>query len=128
MIEINLLPGSGKKNRSTGFSLSDIQSLLDIAYADDTPCDDVLALAQNRLADVRAYLLTPVRVFIEKQADSVRISWVALLPGFILESSTNPSDPNSWGTVPDLPILDGPLKVVTLTASATAKYFRLREQ
>lgn len=43
-----------RTSQSTGFSLNDITALLQIAYSDDAPCDDVLTLARNRLADVRA--------------------------------------------------------------------------
>jgi MerR family mercuric resistance operon transcriptional regulator len=43
-----------RASQSTGFSLSDIKAMLQIAYSDDALCDDVLTLARNRLADVRA--------------------------------------------------------------------------
>ena len=45
-----------RASQSTGFSLSDIRQLLDLAYSPDPPCDDVLNLARNRLADVRQQL------------------------------------------------------------------------
>src|SRR4051794_941812 len=39
--------------QATGLSLKDIRALLDLAYSTDEPCDDLLALARNRLDDVR---------------------------------------------------------------------------
>jgi DNA-binding transcriptional MerR regulator len=39
--------------QATGFSLGDIRGLLSLTHSDDAPCDDVLALTKQRLADVR---------------------------------------------------------------------------
>src|SRR5437762_1270882 len=45
-----------RASQATGFSLSDIRKLLDLAYSSDPPCEEVLNLAKNRLADVRQRL------------------------------------------------------------------------
>ena len=39
--------------QATGFSLKDVQGLLELAYSHGPPCDDVLSLANKRLAEVR---------------------------------------------------------------------------
>ena len=39
--------------QATGFSLKGVQELLELAYGDGPPCDDVLSLANKRLAEVR---------------------------------------------------------------------------
>src|SRR3954471_19542657 len=39
--------------QAAGFTLKDVQALLELAYSAGAPCDDVLTLARNRLADVR---------------------------------------------------------------------------
>src|SRR4051794_9407174 len=39
--------------QSTGFSLSDIRALFELAFSNEPPCAEVLALARNRLVDVR---------------------------------------------------------------------------
>ena len=40
--------------QATGFSLKDIRGLLSLTYSDEPPCDDVVAVTGNRLAEVRA--------------------------------------------------------------------------
>jgi DNA-binding transcriptional MerR regulator len=42
--------------QATGFSLDDVRELLKLTNSDDAPCDDVIALTQNRLAEVRKRL------------------------------------------------------------------------
>ena len=42
--------------QATGFSLKDIREMLTLAYSDDPPCDDVAALIQHRLDDVKQRL------------------------------------------------------------------------
>lgn len=39
--------------QATGFSLDDVEGLLKLTYSPDPPCDDVLALMRNRLAELR---------------------------------------------------------------------------
>lgn len=51
-----------RASQATGFSLADIRKLLDLAYSSDPPCEEVLNLAQNRLADVRQRLADLKRV------------------------------------------------------------------
>src|SRR4051812_7515770 len=38
--------------QATGFSLGDIRELLSLTHAEEAPCDEVLALTKQRLADV----------------------------------------------------------------------------
>ncbi len=76
--------------------------------------------------EVRAFVLTPVRPFIELLNNQVRISWFALLDGFVLESTGDPTNPNSWQPVPLAPVTDGRWKVVTLDASGRGLFFRLK--
>jgi DNA-binding transcriptional MerR regulator len=45
-----------RASQSTGFSIADIRKLLDLTFSSDPPCDEVITLAQNRLADVRQRL------------------------------------------------------------------------
>jgi MerR family mercuric resistance operon transcriptional regulator len=40
--------------QSTGFSIHDIAQMLQLTHSDDPPCDDLLALMNRRLEDVRA--------------------------------------------------------------------------
>jgi MerR family mercuric resistance operon transcriptional regulator len=42
--------------QATGFSIEDIRELLSLTHSDDPPCDDVLSLMTNRLAEVRERL------------------------------------------------------------------------
>ena len=42
--------------QATGFSIEDIRELLSLTHSDDPPCDDVLHLMTNRLAEVRERL------------------------------------------------------------------------
>jgi MerR family mercuric resistance operon transcriptional regulator len=42
--------------QATGFSIEDIRELLSLTHSDDPPCDDVLSLMNNRLAEVRERL------------------------------------------------------------------------
>ena len=37
----------------TGFSLDDVRELLGLAHSDEPPCDEVLTLTRQRLAEVR---------------------------------------------------------------------------
>src|SRR5256885_487913 len=39
--------------QATGFSLHDIQEMLQLTYSDDPPCNELLALTKHRLEDVR---------------------------------------------------------------------------
>lgn len=39
--------------QATGFSLQDIAELLTLTHADEPPCDDVIALTEKRLCEVR---------------------------------------------------------------------------
>ena len=39
--------------QATGFSLKDIEELLDLTGRDDLPCDDVTTVTKKRLAEVR---------------------------------------------------------------------------
>jgi MerR family transcriptional regulator, mercuric resistance operon regulatory protein len=51
-----------RASQAIGFSLSDIRSLIDIAYSDETPCDDMLEIGRTRLADMRDRLADLKRV------------------------------------------------------------------
>ena len=42
--------------QATGFSIEDIRELLSLTYSDEPPCDDVMGLMNNRLAEVRERL------------------------------------------------------------------------
>ena len=42
--------------QATGFSIEDIRELLSLTHSDDPPCDDVMSLMSNRLAEVRERL------------------------------------------------------------------------
>jgi DNA-binding transcriptional MerR regulator len=42
--------------QATGFSIEDIRELLSLTHSDDPPCDDVVKLMTNRLAEVRERL------------------------------------------------------------------------
>ena len=42
--------------QGTGFSIEDIRELLSLTYSDEPPCDDVIGLMNNRLAEVRERL------------------------------------------------------------------------
>jgi len=42
--------------QATGFSIEDIRELLSLTHSDEAPCDDVLNLMTNRLAEVRERL------------------------------------------------------------------------
>src|SRR5206468_11041667 len=42
--------------QATGFSIEDIRELLSLTHSDEAPCDDVLSLMTNRLADIRERL------------------------------------------------------------------------
>jgi len=42
--------------QATGFSLHDIRQLLRLTHSDETPCDEVLTLMNNRLGEVRTRL------------------------------------------------------------------------
>jgi len=42
--------------QATGFSIEDIRELLSLTHSDEAPCDDVLSLMNNRLAEVRQRL------------------------------------------------------------------------
>jgi len=42
--------------QATGFSIEDIRELLSLTHSDEPPCDDVLSLMTNRLAEVRERL------------------------------------------------------------------------
>src|SRR5258705_8613625 len=42
--------------QATGFSIEDIRELLSLTYSDDPPCDGVMSLMNNRLAEVRERL------------------------------------------------------------------------
>jgi DNA-binding transcriptional MerR regulator len=39
--------------QATGFSLEDVRELLGLAHSDEPPCDEVLTLTRQRLAEVR---------------------------------------------------------------------------
>jgi DNA-binding transcriptional MerR regulator len=39
--------------QATGFSLEDVRALLSLTHSDETPCDDILTLTRQRLAEVR---------------------------------------------------------------------------
>jgi MerR family mercuric resistance operon transcriptional regulator len=39
--------------RATGFSLKDIREMLALTYSDEPPCDEVAALIERRLGDVK---------------------------------------------------------------------------
>src|SRR5438552_5818097 len=39
--------------QATGFSLKDIRAMLALTYSDDPPCDEVAALIERRLIDVK---------------------------------------------------------------------------
>src|SRR5437764_6190936 len=42
--------------QATGFSIEDIRELLSLTHSDEAPCDDVMNLMTNRLAEVRERL------------------------------------------------------------------------
>jgi DNA-binding transcriptional MerR regulator len=42
--------------QATGFSLKDIREMLALTYSDEPPCDEVAALIQRRLAEVKQRL------------------------------------------------------------------------
>src|SRR5262249_52856917 len=42
--------------QATGFSLKDIREMLALPYSDDPPCDEVFALIERRLVDVKQRL------------------------------------------------------------------------
>ena len=42
--------------QATGFSIEDIRELLSLTHSDEEPCDDVLKVMSNRLAEVRRRL------------------------------------------------------------------------
>ena len=42
--------------QATGFSIEDIRELLSLTNSDEEPCDDVLKVMSNRLAEVRQRL------------------------------------------------------------------------
>lgn len=42
--------------QATGFSLKDIREMLTLTYSDEPPCDEVAALIQRRLEDVKQRL------------------------------------------------------------------------
>ncbi len=48
--------------QATGFSLKDIREMLELTYSDDPPCDEVTALIERRLSDVRQRLRELKRV------------------------------------------------------------------
>ncbi len=78
-------------------------------------------------SDVRAYMITPVRPFIERGGSSVSISWPALLEGFSLESTDSLSATASWQPVTNAPTQRGTFKTITLEVepSDRARFFRL---
>ncbi|HEV8607891.1 MAG TPA: heavy metal-responsive transcriptional regulator [Tepidisphaeraceae bacterium] len=40
--------------QATGFSLQDVQEMLQLTYSTEPPCREIVTLLQNRLADIRA--------------------------------------------------------------------------
>ena len=42
--------------QATGFSLADVRELLSLTHSDEPPCEEVLALTRQRLAEVRQRL------------------------------------------------------------------------
>src|SRR5437867_5807252 len=45
-----------RASQAIGFSLADIRALIEIAYAEETPCDEMLGVGQKQLAEVRQRL------------------------------------------------------------------------
>ena len=42
-----------KAAQATGFSLQDVEQMLELTFSDDPPCDELIGLARHRLGDVR---------------------------------------------------------------------------
>lgn len=51
--------------QATGFSLKDIREMLALTYSDEPPCDEVAALIERRLEDVKLRLRELKRVYRE---------------------------------------------------------------
>ena len=51
-----------RASQAMGFRLSDVRALIEIAYADETPCDELLSVGEKRLTDVRQRLKDLKRV------------------------------------------------------------------
>lgn len=76
---------------------------------------------------VRAFVLSPVRPFIQTDNNEVKISWPSALTGFVLESSEKIAG-SPWQPVTPAAVLEGNRRVKRLPLSASSGFFRLREQ
>jgi hypothetical protein len=59
-------------------------------------------------------------LFVERIGASVRITWDPNTPGFVLQETTNLSNPASWGNTV------GGFNGLTIPASGATKFYRLR--
>lgn len=71
------------------------------------------------------YVLLPLRLDITLSGNSATVSWYTNLTGFVLQSTTNLTAPNSWTTVSPPPVAIGGRYVATSASANAAQFFRL---
>ena len=115
-----LLPGSPAIDSGSSFGLTTDQR------AAPRPFDlsSVTNASGGDGSDIGAFELGSPRLDIQRLANNVVLSWPTYYGGFTLESVTNLSASNNWGTVPGTPAVVGDQFSVTNSAAGN-KFYRL---
>ena len=58
-------------------------------------------------------------------AVAVQVSWPGLPSGYVLQSSSNPNNPNGWITLTNTPFANNGTYYLWFPASSTAMFYRL---
>jgi len=72
-------------------------------------------------------IVTPVSLQMARSENNLILSWPASAVGFILQSTTNPTDKNLWTPVTTLPVIVDSQNTVTDAISSGAKFYRLKK-
>lgn len=77
-------------------------------------------------SSIRVRMNVPPPLTIELRTEGVAVAWPKWAETFGLESTSNMAIESGWAPVANQPAVEGDKRVVTLPASAAARFFRLK--
>ncbi|MGH7867511.1 MAG: DUF11 domain-containing protein, partial [Candidatus Dormibacteraceae bacterium] len=83
--------------------------------------------ASNNLATSTTTVLPLALLSIHRLPGQLLVSWPSALTNYALESRNRLTSDSSWSSVTSTPTMSGDVKVVTVTNSGAANYYRLRK-
>ena len=80
-----------------------------------------------QIAGVRFYTFAPPQLAITKTGNGILLTWPTATDGYVLETTTNLADTNSWTTLTNVSVIVDSQNTVTNSISDGARFYRLKK-